>query len=342
MRLGRLARRVLGISLGVVAVGFSLGPGVNRDTNTGFDFYHYLVEIGDERQMVSALDGGFVSGNVVSEQTPDGSNNKHLSGTSVDPVRVRMQIQQFTPFLTGSFNNTIGKVDGRIYYLDESSRLRLQRDLKGMLLRELSLPSLNWAGKNPWELEMVATFDVDQSTLIAPAPEASLPTATAGDPNRPREWKGSWMFSIPGMETSNAAVIEPIALKRQMVASTKDASTKPGGWNCSNIVLTMPPGGAGEFIAWHEDFVIKGNNDDKHERTCVLDLIDENRTTLLRFAGTGVGIISCKLEQPITPNAAAPLGYRIEMYVENVQVSDPNAPKDIFKAPPKLFPATRF
>src|SRR5205823_1736341 len=108
--------------------------------------------------------------------------------------------------------------------------------------------------------------------------------------NRPRDWKGSWMISIPDMDTSHVLVSEPILLKREIVASTQDSSTKPGGWKCSNIVLTMQPSAVGEFINWHEDFVIKGNNDDKHEKTLVLDLVDENRMPLLRFEAAGVGI----------------------------------------------------
>src|SRR5262245_15306462 len=127
MRLGGVVRRVVLFSFGTIALAATLGPMTLRD-NTGFNFYSYMFEIGGERQIVSALQGGFVDGIVSSETGPDGSVNKHISGQAVEPLRVRMKFNQFTTFLVQSINSAGSPqpTDGKIYYVDESMQFKFQ------------------------------------------------------------------------------------------------------------------------------------------------------------------------------------------------------------------------
>src|SRR2546421_1383212 len=130
MRLGRSLRFFLGISFAIVAVGVALGP-TTIDRNSSFSLSKYIIEIGDERAAVSALQGGYINGTIVTSKNTDGSESKRIDGQVIDPVRVRMKVGQFKSFLAGALGDNVDRFDGKIFYVDESSRLRYRRDLKG-------------------------------------------------------------------------------------------------------------------------------------------------------------------------------------------------------------------
>ena len=59
--------------------------------------------------------------------------------------------------------------------------------------------------------------------------------------------------------------IEALVVKQKViengVGEQRDYEKVPGSVDIPNLVITLSESHAQEFYRWHEDFVIKGNND---------------------------------------------------------------------------------
>jgi hypothetical protein len=84
----------------------------------------------------------------------------------------------------------------------------------------------------------------------------------------------------------------------------------------------MPAQDSLAWIAWHDDFVVQGNNSDAQEKTLTLQFLSPDlKSTLMQLDCTGVGIVSAKYEQSLTASPTANSGFRVELYVETMKLT---------------------
>jgi hypothetical protein len=329
----RKNRRMLAILvLLIVATSGSVCFAASAGNLPQYATVRYMLTIGKEQQNVAALQGGSALGTVTEIKLPGGPVKKHVSGITFDPINVRILPTYFTPFISGSLDEKLGAVSGSIWYFDGNGKPVLRRDIRDMVLTELAFPHLHGWGPAPADLELVMTMRPAETILALPAADEVAPTPTALSPVRAKPWRGAWRLTIPDIDTQNVSYIEPFTIRRKFV--TQDLGEQrvqtilsgPGPWEIPNIAFYLPPWLGTQVVAWHENFVIKGNNGDDQEKTLVIELLDnELKTPILRLEGSGVGIVSAKYEQDIAPNAASTSGYRVELYVESLKIVDPTA-----------------
>jgi hypothetical protein len=316
--------------LGLATGGYTLcarPAGVPTYTTT-----RYALTIGKECQMVTALQGGAAVG-TVAEIKPTGEKGaakKHISGITYEPIQARIAPAYFTPFISGSLEESLGPVNGSISYLDGNGKLALRRDISNMVLTELEFPKLHRWGKAPSDLELVMTLQAQETRIVVPAAGEAAPTPTPLSAARQKPWQGAWRLTIPDIDTLNTTYIEPFTIRRKIAPadpnSTRTFEPVPDRWEIPNFAFYLPPWLGEQAVKWHEDFAINGNNGDDREKTLVIELLDaDGKPGILRLEGSGVGIISAKHEQDIAPNANTTAGYRIELYVENLKIVDPTA-----------------
>jgi hypothetical protein len=292
----------------------------------------YALELNGDAQIVNSIEGGFVDGIVV-EEAGGMMPKKHLGGTTIEPIRARVRVDQYTAFLADALAGKADNAKGAIYYLDNSGKVQKQQSLTGLALSELAFPGLggsaNKAGNSPM---LTMTLTAQSSKSVDPLAGALPPVKSTGTGPTPanQRWNWDFRFQVPGLPTQRVTAIEPFTIRRKVAATDKAQSPKEtakaatGPWEIPNLVLYMTPQDSQAWLAWHDDFVVQGHNADEQEKTFTLQLLSSDlKTTLLQFDGTGVGIISAKYEQRATTNAPASLGFRVELYVETMKISSP-------------------
>ena len=65
---------------------------------------------------------------------------------------------------------------------------------------------------------------------------------------------------------------------------------EPAAVEIGDLVITFPEASSKEFVAWHEDFVVKGNSGDDKERSGKLELLSPTLQPLFTLTLKGLGI----------------------------------------------------
>jgi hypothetical protein len=132
----------------------------------------------------------------------------------------------------------------------------------------------------------------------------------------------NFRLQIDGLDCSKVNKIESFIVKQGVATkdsgSARDQLKDPGKLEIPNLKITMPESAAQPFIDWHENFVIKGNNDVSKERNGSLTLLSQNRQVeLAKIEFSQMGIFRI---QPDKAGATADQIKRItvELYVEQM------------------------
>jgi hypothetical protein len=112
---------------------------------------------------------------------------------------------------------------------------------------------------------------------------------------------GNFKLDVPGLDGSRVNRISGFTI-RQSKAATRAGETRrppvePGPLEIPNLRISMPISVAQSWIDWHEDFVIKGNNDDSREKNgTIVFLSPDRQAELARITFYNAGIFSMELD----------------------------------------------
>jgi hypothetical protein len=297
----------------------------------------YALQLNGETQFVSSLDGGFIDGTVVTE-TGGAMPKKHIGGTTIEPVRARVRPDQFTQFLADSLDGKADNATGTIYYIDNGGKVQQQRALSGLMLSELAFPTL--AGSSRAATQLTITLAAQSSLATDPLAGALPPVKNDAGPRvRNSQWVGDFQLQIPGLPTNRVSTIEAFTIRRKLASGATGQGQQPAAaapWEIPNLVLYCVPQDSQAWIAWHDDFVVKGNNSDAQEKTLTLDLlVPDRKQAVLELQGSGVGIVSAKYEQPVGATTSIQ-GFRVELYVESMKIVTNSMAPSVMLAPPTV------
>ncbi len=99
--------------------------------------------------------------------------------------------------------------------------------------------------------------------------------------NQHKQWRANnFSLSIPGLDCRSVTKIEGMVVKQTFVENPQSEKGKPNSsspvLDISNLVFYVPESDAASFFAWHEDFVIKGNNtEDQEKMECLHSRMDQ-------------------------------------------------------------------
>lgn len=326
-----MRRAVLSVSLAVLAGALGLFVAIRaRAAATRASTYRldsYALQLNGDTQYVNGVDGGFIDGTVVTENGGP-MPKKHIGGVKIEPVRARVRVDQFTQFLSDSLQGKGENASGTIYYIDNGGTVQQQRTLLGLTLSELAFPGCSGSQKTGNALLMTMTLAAESSKALEPLAGATPPVkADISAASKAKQWTGNFRFQVPGLPTNRVSVIEPFTIRRKgtsdAIGNTKEPGLKgPVVWEIPNLVFYMTPQDSLAWIAWHDDFVVQGNNSDAQEKTFTLELLSPDmKSTILQWEGSGVGIVSAKYEQSLSANAPVSQGFRVELYVESLKLT---------------------
>ena len=270
--------------------------------------------------------GGSAAAQVVEITMPDGTIKKHLSTINYEPLV--LDVAPGSPLdawansmLTGVHVRKTGSLSGG------SIPAGQQLQFRDALITAMTVPVLDASNTNPAYLRFTLT------------PEEIIQTALGAPLNGSMNaWQDSdFQLTMGNLGTKGVVRIEPLTgameLSSSALGEQRIATATPGKRTISNIRLTLAATDANPvttWLAWFDDFVVKGNNGDDKELTFTLQLgvgkrtdvsgVQRNYTAanLLNLKGSGVGIIAVRWLPQSATTAARML--QVDLYMERLEV----------------------
>ncbi len=187
-----------------------------------------------------------------------------------------------------------------------------KRELFNALLTEIRLPRLDAA----------ATASKGMAVKLSPeyARYTKGSDRTSTTRSAPLFSTSAFRFSLDGIDTKNVRRIDELAIKvkvaKSAVGELRDYQLEPSKVELPNIRLYVAPAGAADFVAWHEDFVLKGNaTEDKEKSGSVALLSADGKETLVELKLHNVGIFG--LHDVLLDGTRA---LQVDLYVERMEL----------------------
>jgi len=227
--------------------------------------------------------------------------------------------QPVLDWIEASLNMSFLRKSGAVKAADFTRQVRFIREFHDALIAEIGFPACDAASKEPAFLalkfapESIRNRKGDGSIVEG-----------AVDLRQKMFSPANFALSVDGLAGPCAKVskIEAITIKQthvdEDIGDSDDDYKEPGHIEFPNIKMTVSEAAADDLYAWHEDFVINGNNDATKERTGSLTYFDATRNKALvelQFSNLGIFKIGAS---PNVNNEDKIASVVAEMYCERV------------------------
>ncbi len=128
------------------------------------------------------------------------------------------------------------------------------------MITEIGFPAVDASSKDTGLMSIKIKADHIRSNVVRKPASVK--------PNRSRPWQSSnFRLEMEGLDTSRVTRVEPFAIKRQIPEGSRRFEREPSRLETSNLKITLSEQFAASWQDWHEDFVIRGDNDDGQEKS---------------------------------------------------------------------------
>jgi T4-like virus tail tube protein gp19. len=249
---------------------------------------------------VKSVDGGDVSADVIEEPPKSGTSftKKHIGQPKYSDIELSVgfgMTQSFYDWIAASWQLNYQRKNGSIVAADLSLQAKSERQFFNALVTETTIPALDAASKDPAYLTVSFspeyTRDAKASGKLAPE---KTPTQKAFLPS-------NFRLELDGLDCSKVSKIDSFTVKQTVatddIGDARDMQKEPGKLEVPNLRVAVAEVAAATWSAWFEDFVIKGNNDDAHEKSGAIVFLAPNRKDELgRVILHNVGIFALRHE----------------------------------------------
>jgi T4-like virus tail tube protein gp19 len=280
---------------------------------------------------VQSIRGGEALSDVVEEKLAPGAViKKHIAGVKYSDIEVVCgtgMSKSFYQWLTDTLDRKYSRKDGAVisadYDLKEQSRLLFSN----ALIKEIGFPALDAASKDPAKLTVKLS---PEYTRRQKGTGGSVKENGYGGAVVQTKWLPSnFRLKIDGLDCTRVNKIEAFVIKQAIVENAvgefRDYEKEPAHLEIPDLVITIAENNADDFISWHEDFVIKGNNGDDREKNGTLEFLTPNLQEVLFTIGfQHLGIYKLA---PVEVQAGAENIRRLQawMYCEQMTFAAPGA-----------------
>jgi ribosomal protein L28 len=293
-------------------------------TRSSVSRYFSLVLDGHESAgFLKSVEGGGIKGELIAQQVGGQPYRvKHINNPIIEPVTVQVGMEMSEPlydWIRKSWAGECKRNSGSILTADFYRQVVHEYQFTQALVLETTIPTLDAASKEG--AYMTVKFQPETATHSIPK-GGSVISAIA--PARQKLWHPSdFRLEIDGLNCAAVSKIESFTVKQNVkpMACGPDwmYQIEPTSLEFPNLTVLLSQAHAGDFVAWHEDFVISGNNRAEKEKTGAIVLLNRNRTKeLLRINLKSVGIVNVVPEKvDVTTDAIRRV--KAELYVEEME-----------------------
>ncbi len=217
---------------------------------------------------VKAVDGGAVSAEVVEEKhKADTFTKKRIGPVKYEDIALTLgfeMAQDVYDWIAASWNMSYARKDGSIVVTDMNLQARSGREFYHALISEVTIPALDAAAKD------AAFFTLKLSPEYTREVKAAGKLVAPKSDVQKRFLPSNFRLEIDGLDCTRVSKIDSFTVKQTVTAdvtgAVRDIQQQPGPPDFPNLRVTLAEAGADSWVAWFEDFVIKGDNDDSNEK----------------------------------------------------------------------------
>jgi hypothetical protein len=279
----------------------------------------FLTLDGVKCGFLKSVDGGGISAEVITDPLgPSYFTKKHIGQPKYEAFEMQVGFSMTKvvyEWINQTWSWNIPRKSGGIISADYNLNAKSERQFTRALLTETTIPAMDSASKEPSYITL--KFAPEYTRLV----KSSGKLATDNKIDQKIFLPSNFRLQIDGLDCSKVTKIESFTVKQgaagKDIGSARDSQKEPGKLEFPNLKITMPETAAQSFIDWHENFVIKGMNDDSKERNGSLTLLSQNRQTeLAKIEFFNMGIFRIQPDKTQANDQIRRL--TVELYVERM------------------------
>ena len=280
---------------------------------------------------VKSVDGGAISAEVVTERTgADLFDRKHIGPPRYEEFVLQLGLsmdQVVYDWISAMWAAQPARKSGAIVAADVNMVARSRHEFREALITEVTIPACDAGAKDPVFLTVKFAPELTRQVKASGKVSGEL------DKRMKKLWlPANFRLEIEGLECRKASKVDALTV-RQAIASdevgdTRDYQREPTAIEFPNLRITLAESDAQSWVDWHEDFVVKGNNDESREKNGALVFLSPDlKTELIRISFANLGIF--RLAPAMSAGEADAIQrFTAELYCERMEflVSDKAAP----------------
>jgi T4-like virus tail tube protein gp19 len=263
---------------------------------------------------VRSAEGGDAVGVVVEEGSKSGVfTKKHIGKVKYDAVELSFGFDM-TPdiyeWIEASWKQNYSRKDGSIVVTEPNLQADSAREFYHALITEVTIPDLDANSKDAAHLTL--KFAPEYTRDVKANGKVTVPKT----PAQKQFTASSFQFELDELPGGKVSRIDSFTVTQPVVdddvGSVRDAPTELGKIQFPNLRVTILEDDAGPWGDWAQDFLVKGNNDDSHEKRGAIVFLTPNRQVeLARIGLLNVGIFAFR-------RAAGPAGNQVSHVVADL------------------------
>ena len=250
--------------------------------------------------VLRGVGGGTATAEVVSEKVgPDHVVKKHVGAVNYQDIAfsTTLDSKPLMDWVAASLAATYQPRDGSILGLDQNHNVRSEREFFHAQVREVTFPAFDQGSKDPAYLFIKIA---PEYTRLKPGSGAEAPSGGNISP-----WKvADFRFEMTGLDGSKVSRIESFTIGQKRsenpVGTMRDYQQQAAYTEFPNLKISLPSSSAQSWLAWHDDFLIRGNSHEDSERDGAIVFLSPTQTELGRLNLIHCGIASLGSE-PLDP-----------------------------------------
>ena len=250
-----------------------------------------LVLEGKTCGIARRLSGGAVGAQVLEDMHQGtGERRKHLGSPIFEDFSLDFGFAMGPPvfeWIAQTWKRQFPRRDGAVLALDKDLVPKSKRTFTGALISETTFPALRKGSKDAVWLNL--KFAVEAVKM-----ESASGGKVSGDPKHPEKLllAEGFALDIEGLDCKNVKAIGSFTVKQLVHRNDApgDSQLEGGAVSFPNLELTFADVSADSWQKWHEEFVLKGNNSEKEEKSGTLTLLSPNGQKMATIKLHGLGI----------------------------------------------------
>ena len=243
---------------------------------------------------VKSVDGGAISAEVISEAAgPSYYTKKHVGSPKYEDISLQIGFSMSRAvyqWISASWAMNYQRKNGSIVAADHKLDAKSERQFFNSLITETTIPKFDGASKEP------AYLGVKLAPEYTRVVKASGKAAGEFGKNEQKLWlPQNFRLEVDGLDCSRVNTVDSFTIKQSVttddIGDARDYAKEPGKIEFPNLKITLAEATADTWNTWFEDFVIKGNNDEKMEKSGRIVFLSPNRQTELaeiKFSNLGI------------------------------------------------------
>ena len=290
---------------------------------TGVAARNFVLTIGGQQAgYLSSFKGGNAVGEVVKVTGPTSIAKKHLANIHYEPITIEVGIGMSKPlsdWLVSMLRGTQAPTNGAVLVLDSQMKVVQELNFSAALITSVSFPKLDGSSKDAARV----TLEITPNTVVTT--KGSGAVVTTPSVKQKSSLESSFRFELDGLDTKRVTKIEAFTIKQKLlteaVGGMRETIPKPGELEIPNIRVSFSAASLEPWTRWFEEFVLRGINDDRHEKQGRIVLLGPNlKDELLTLTLSNIGIFALREYQAAANNdAIGPV--EADLYIERMELS---------------------